>query len=309
MKRYILLFLLAGQLLHGQDLKDTELRTEIKEVTVFLQGAQLTREGSISLNKGKTLLKIENLSPYLDEKSMEIKGEGDFTILSVNHTLNYLNKQKLDERTHGLRDQSDSLLLEISYKNAELEVLQEKSQLLDINKKLGHGEQGSDLDKLREVVDYYTQEITQIKKRQISIRQDILRLRKKKLDLENELNTLREEPDLPTSEIEITVSAEQKVEAKIFAKYLVSNVGWFPKYDVRVENVQSPVQLTYKAEVFQQCGEDWEQVKLKFSNVDPRKSGLAPTLKPWQLTYARLTRTYVGPNFETSGAEGIDFTV
>jgi len=71
----------------------------------------------------------------------------------------------------------------------------------------------------------------------------------------------------------------------------VGNAGWFPKYDVRVANVQSPVQLTYKAEVFQQCGEDWEQVKLKFSNVDPRKSGLAPTLRPWQLTYARLTRT------------------
>jgi len=223
MKRYILLFLLAGQILYGQDLKDTELRTEIKEVTVFLQGAQLSREGSISLNKGKTLMKIKNLSPYLDEKSMEIKGEGDFTILSVNHTLNYLNKQKLDERTRGFRDRSDSLLLEISYKNAELEVLQEKSKLLDINKKLGHGEQGSDLNQLREVVAYYEQEITQIKKRQISIRQEILVLRKKKLDLENELKTLREKPDLPTSEIEITVSAERKVQAKIFAKYLVGN--------------------------------------------------------------------------------------
>lgn len=291
MKRYILLFLLAGQILYAQDLKDTELRTEIKEVTVFLQGAQLTREGSISLNKGKTLLKIKGLSPYLDEKSMEIKGDGDFTILSVNHSLNYLNEQKRDEKTELIREKADSLELEISYKKAELGVLSEKSKLLDVNKKLGVGEAGSDLSQLKETVAYYEQEIGLIKKREIQINHEIRKINKKQLQLEKELRVMNEEPDLPTSEIEITVAAERRVEAKLFAKYLVSNAGWFPKFDVRVENVQSPVLLTYKAEVFQQCGEDWDQVKLKFSNVNPRKSGMAPSLKPWRLTYARFTRT------------------
>ena len=100
---------------------------------------------------------------------------------------------------------------------------------------------------------------------------------------------MNEEPDIPSSEIEITVAAEKKAEASFFLKYLVSNAGWYPKYDVRVESVEKPVNLTYKAEVFQLCGEAWEQVKLRFSNVNPHKSGLAPLLKSWKLTYERYT--------------------
>ncbi|MDW3647232.1 MAG: mucoidy inhibitor MuiA family protein [Bacteroidia bacterium] len=289
MRPYALILLLLTQSLFAQDIKDTELETKIKGVTVFLEGAQISREGKIQLQKGKSILVVKDLSPYLDEKSLEVKGEGDFTILSVNHKFNYLNEKKANEEIDNLRDRADSLNLEIAYKNAELEVLAEKIKLLDANKSLGHKDTGANLNQLREAVQYYEQEISQIKRREIQIKQEILGIDKEFVKLEKELKVLNEEPDMPSSEIEITVAAEAKTEGSFFLKYLVSNAGWYPKYDVRVESVEKPVQLTYKAEVFQQCGEDWEQVKLRFSNVNPNKSGLAPLLKSWKLTYERYT--------------------
>ncbi|MEL6257275.1 MAG: mucoidy inhibitor MuiA family protein, partial [Bacteroidota bacterium] len=284
-----LILLLLTQSLFAQDIKDTELESKIKGVTVFLEGAQISREAKINLKKGKTILVVKKLSPYLDEKSLEVKGEGDFTILSVNHKFNYLNEKKANEEIDNLRDRADSLNLEVAYKNAELEVLTEKIKLLDANKSLGHKDSGADLNQLREAVQYYETEISQIKRREIQIKQEIIAIDKEFVKLEKELKALNEEPDMPSSEIEITVAAEQKTEASFFLKYLVSNAGWYPKYDVRVESVEKPVQLTYKAEVFQRCGEDWEQVNLRFSNVNPQKSGLAPQLKSWKLTYERYT--------------------
>jgi len=75
----------------GQNFKEKELKTEIKEVTVFLNGAQIFETGTTTIPSGKTTLRIKNLSPFLDDKSIQVKAEGDFTILSVNHKLNYLN--------------------------------------------------------------------------------------------------------------------------------------------------------------------------------------------------------------------------
>jgi hypothetical protein len=47
--------------------------------------------------------------------------------------------------------------------------------------------------------------------------------------------------------------------------------------------------LTYKAEVFQNTGVDWKNVKLRFSNGDPNQSGVLPELNTWNLNYARNT--------------------
>ena len=45
-----------------------ELKTNIDHVTVYLQGAQITRTGEYILKPGRTALQIKALSPHLDAK-------------------------------------------------------------------------------------------------------------------------------------------------------------------------------------------------------------------------------------------------
>ncbi|MEQ8812441.1 MAG: DUF4140 domain-containing protein, partial [Imperialibacter sp.] len=61
-------------LLSAQPLKETELKTTIGEVTVFLQGAQITRTGKVDIANGKSALVLKGLSPHIDEKSIQVKG-------------------------------------------------------------------------------------------------------------------------------------------------------------------------------------------------------------------------------------------
>ena len=58
----------------GQVPKEKELKTEIKEVTVFFKGAQVFESGSVAIPAGKTLLQVKGLSPYLDKKKPAGKG-------------------------------------------------------------------------------------------------------------------------------------------------------------------------------------------------------------------------------------------
>jgi len=65
----------------------------------------------------------------------------------------------------------------------------------------------------------------------------------------------------------------------------VNNAGWYPSYDIRVDDITKPVTIFYKANVFQSTGIPWKDVKLSFSNATPWIAGDVPALNPWFIDY------------------------
>ncbi|MEI9808908.1 MAG: DUF4139 domain-containing protein [Bacteroidota bacterium] len=51
--------------------------------------------------------------------------------------------------------------------------------------------------------------------------------------------------------------------------YLVKQSSWYPTYDVRVQDISQPISLQMKANINQQSGEDWKEVKLFLSHRQP----------------------------------------
>ncbi|WP_415223145.1 DUF4139 domain-containing protein [Psychroserpens sp.] len=45
----------------------------------------------------------------------------------------------------------------------------------------------------------------------------------------------------------------------------VSEAGWFPIYDIKADKINEPLQLSYKAQVYQNTGTDWNDIKLTLS--------------------------------------------
>lgn len=281
--------LLVLNVAFGQDFNEKELKTGIKEVTVFLTGAQIFETGETIVPGGKTLLKIKNLSPFLDDKSIQVNAEGDFTILSVNHKMNYLSELEKSAEIDSLRKLIESVGLSISRENARLEVLKEKLSLLNENKNLGGQNAGVSIVQLKQAIDFYESEISKIKEEEINIRKTIELKIQEQTRLENQLREKNQQNVLPSSEIEVRISADSQVNGKFQITYVVANAGWYPKYDIRVQNIQNPLELTYKAEVYQNTGVDWKNVKLRFSNGNPNQSGVIPELRTWNLNYARNT--------------------
>ena len=90
---------------------------------------------------------------------------------------------------------------------------------------------------------------------------------------------------LPSGEISVTVSSEKQVSAKLSFSYVVTNAAWYPSYDIRVDDIKNPVKIFYKANVFQNSGVDWKDVRLSFSNATPWVAGDIPVLYPWFIDY------------------------
>ncbi len=118
----LFIFLACAQAfgLFAQENPVKEINSEVEQVTVFFANAQITRQKSLSVEPGKTSLKFQNLSPYINPKSVQVKVDGSVTVLSVNHQLNYLDDM---EKPRELSD------LETKYKSVEGKIKVEQAHL------------------------------------------------------------------------------------------------------------------------------------------------------------------------------------
>lgn len=291
MKKLTLLFTLClvAFFAFSQEIKEATFKSEIKEVTVFLSGAQVFETSSGQISAGESFILIKGLSPYLDEKSIQVKGMGDFTIQAVNKRLDYLSEQKNGEKVQALQDSILAIQRNQSIELGRLEVLKEKVGLLNANRNIGGTQNGSSLTQLKQAMDFYDAELMKIKAEELKIQANIQKENSEMNKLRNQISAMQASSNESTSEIRIRVKADRAGSASFEINYLVANAGWYPKYDVRVKNVSSPLSLTYKAEVYQNTGVDWKEVKLRFSNGNPNQGGQIPDLEKWELNFARLT--------------------
>lgn len=274
--------------LSAQEFKEKNVKTQIAEATVFLNGAQLTQKGTTRLEKGNTALIISGVSPYLDPNSLQVKGEGNFTVVSVNHRKNYLAETPQSRKIDSLKQIVQKLDDELASISARKEVLNEKQSLLNQNKDMNRN-QNISLAQLKSAMDFYDTELSQIKKEALNLQKQQKEAEENRQKINNQLNAFQGKANPPQSEVVVRVEAEQTVSAEFTLTYLVANAGWFPKYDIRLDDIEQPLNLRYKAEVFQNTGVDWNNVKLVFSNGDPNQSSVTPELETWRLNYARNT--------------------
>ena len=258
-------------------------------MTIFLSGAQIFESAQGNFPSGESIVVIKGLSPYLDEKSIQVKGKGNFIIQGVNRRLDYLSEKNIGEEVKKLEGEIETIQRNQSRENSRLEVLNEKISLLSANKNLGGNQISTSTASLKQALDFYDAELTAIKKEELQIKANMQEEDQKLNSLRSQLVGLQASDTKSTSEIRIKIKATTAGTASFELNYLVQNAGWYPKYDIRVKDVSSPLSLNYKAEVFQNTGVDWKNVKLRFSNGNPSQGGQMPEIDKWELNYARLT--------------------
>lgn len=297
----LIVSLIFSNLLFSQEFKVQEIKTDVTEVTVFIEGAQVIRKKNIELTTGKSILKFVNLSPFIDPKSVHVKVEGEITVLSVNHQQNYLDKLEKSRELQDLEKALKAIESKIKQENTYLSIIREELAFLQENRAIGGKNDQINITNLKQVSDFYSIKLTALKLKEIERNDTLEDLDKQKTDIQNQINTVSGKKEFPTGEILVKVDAVKNDKFSFEISYVVVNTGWFPSYDIRAKNINEPVQLVYKANVKQDTKEDWNNVKLKFSSSDPNVSGVAPELKTYFLNYHTLPPSYKLKNNGVSG--------
>lgn len=259
--------------------------SKITDVTVFLSKAQVTRVIKTQLGPGKTNLVVNGLTSMLDPQSIQVSGKGAFTILGTSHQQNYLNELNMPKSLRLLKDSIELLQKQVTLEQSQKEILNKEEQMLLSNQKIGGTNQNLSVAELKAMADFYRSRLGEIVTSRMKQDEKITKINHRIIKLQQQLNSQNELYQRNTSEIIISVSAEAPVNADLELNYVVSNAGWTPEYDIRALNTKSPIQLNYKANVFQSTGEEWKNVKLKLSTANPNESGLKPELVAWYLNF------------------------
>jgi uncharacterized protein (TIGR02231 family) len=264
---------------------DKPVDSKISKVTVFLNRAQVTREVKTRLEPGKTNLILSGLTAQLDQQSIQVSGKGNFIILGISHNQNYLNEFKPPRPLQVLKDSLFFYKSQLSVEQNQSGILSKEEQMLLANQKIGGGQQNLTVTELKAMADFYRARLSDIGLAKIKTDERIGKLNERIARLSRQINEQSDLYKRNTSEIVISVSSEVSGAAELEVNYVVANAGWYAVYDLRGINTKSPVQLNYKANVYQNTGEEWNSVKLKLSTANPSLGGLKPELFPWYLNF------------------------
>lgn len=254
--------------------------SELKTVTVFQQGAQEYRNIKASLPAGLTTLVVKNLSPNIDNQSIQVGGKGDIIIKSVQHQINYLNQQAKPKDMITMEDSIESIQLTLEKTAAKRDALVEQQNMILQNKSIGGQQTGVKAIELEDVADFVVERLTSIKTELVDIRVKEKKLNEIKNKLQNQLNELYNKRNRSTSEVLILVQAKTATNVDLDMNFYVSGAGWSPVYDIRATEGKNTVQMSMRANVFQNTGIEWKNVKLTLSTGNPSLGGNKPNLSP-----------------------------
>ncbi|SNZ00036.1 DUF4139 domain-containing protein [Flagellimonas pacifica] len=301
MKKLLFLFVLCPLLVLANDKK---IPSKIKDVTVYLSGAQIYRKAQCQLKEGKNELIFTGLSPKIEESSIQISGLQSVSILSMSYDLNYLEKAESSPQVKEWEDQ----ILKIQHKTTMLKNtivgLEEEEKVITTNRLVSADNQMLDLERVKQISTYYRERITAIKNEIFKTNLEINKFKLEISKLQKQLAEVNNAPEEEQGELTITFDAPIAANLNLSISYLVRDAGWIPNYDIKSKKLNAPIDLAYKAHVYQKTGKDWDNVKVTLSTGNPNINVSKPNLGT---KYLNFVSRYAKRNRNTPKKKGYTY--
>jgi len=277
MKKIILLSIL---LINLSVFAQTVIDSKIKLVTVFKQQAEITREAKINLIAGTQEIILTGISTRINPSSLQTQiNESGITLLSVKYERNYLLSKKNNPEIKNLQVQLQNLKEDILWINTQKNILDSTLQILNKNQDLG-GKSGFTPNQVIELVNAYKTKSLEIRKELNTLKKQETKLDIELMRIENQLNEKNAIFNAPSGNIVMKIDSKSPKKIVLKCIYAVSNAGWIPLYDLRSSGITENVKLNYKANVYQNTGQDWSNVTMVVSTGNPAQNNDRPILSP-----------------------------
>jgi uncharacterized protein (TIGR02231 family) len=269
--------------------QEVSRQSKVTDVVVYRSMGRETRKTDARVPKGATDIVLSGVTTQMIDGSLQVAVKGEATLLSATVRINYFvetEQEPKDPKLDKLRDSIQNIDAQMRWITEEQIIHQSELNMVIELLKPANPKEGYKPADLNAMMDIYHVRVTDLKKKiyDLTLRQESCENRKNKF--QGQLNEMgqKKRPD-PVKEIVLSFNSEVDCEIELRCGYLVQGAGWTPMYDLYVENTSKPVDLTYKAKVFQQTGMDWKDVKLTISTSNPSLNNNRPLMSPKYIDY------------------------
>ncbi|EIG58853.1 MULTISPECIES: mucoidy inhibitor MuiA family protein [unclassified Bradyrhizobium] len=272
---------------------ELDATSAIDTVTVYPDGATVTRVIAVDLPSGDSTLIAKDFPLGLDTSSIRVEGEGGAkltigTIDARTPRAAPVNLPELDKRIEALNDQRADLQGAIDSANARRKFAEHFAEASPA----GIGDKGE----ARPIAEWRTAFATvgeEIASADTAVRDATRKMR----EIDRQIGQLEiERKAKPPSKLEVRmdIAVPAATKATLRVTYNVRNARWLPLYDARLDtgakDRKPQLELVRRAEVTQSTGEDWSNVTLGVSTVRIGRGGSAPELNSLVAQYPQVPK-------------------
>lgn len=269
-------------------------QAQILSARVYSNAAELKHKASAQIASGTSEIVITNVSNYLNENTVQISVPKYVTVMSVQFTNAYVEEYDNNRDSPLVKPVKE----EIEKKENELKTLQNQLtaerksiELLDKNQSMSNAQNFS-VAELTKLLDFY-------KAKRAELSNSVNKLESREKELNEELATLKGKLTFNQTASEktsqgkliVNVMSSQAGTLPMEVSYLSDGANWYPSYEMRIDKINEPIQMLYKAQVQQNTGIDWKNIRLSLTSGPANQNTFAPELQPWFLDYYYNTVT------------------
>lgn len=279
---------------------DVLAKSKIETVTVFPQGAEVTRVAKVRIEKGDHTIVLNELPGQTLGSSIRVEGKASARLVigSVDNRRTHItsqdqanlqaNRQRIEGEIEKLRDARVVLENAIAAANSQKALLDNLARLPTVATPAGTSSGQQDWGAILSLIGTRMGEVnktvheSRLKQRDID---------KAIVDLQKELALLAPK-EMDRTEVKVYVTADAPLEATLTVRYQVPSASWNAFYDARLETgtkaANPKLHLIRRASIAQTTGEDWEDVSLLLSTTRPGRGTAAPDMRTVTVDYEPL---------------------
>ena len=258
----------------------------LDKVTLFLQGAELQGQATVSLKKGESEIVLTGIADGIKPDSInvgfDVKSNVKILSVSLDEKHPKINENSseinaLDQQLLQLQNKLNTTIIQLKAVNEQIELL--KGNRLEKLTKIDN----DDLAQLKKVMDFIKTNLVIALDEQYQLQQEIEQLTFQVTECQTKIDKQKQAQEALVSAVVVKVHAQNDITLPVTLSYITNKAGWKPVYDIQVKDIDSPLQLTYKADIYQNSGIDWQDINFSLSTSQPRESLKSSELWTWHI--------------------------
>lgn len=262
---------------------------QISAVTVFGDRAEVTRSAKVELKPGSQQVRFKGIPEALFRDSLQLKTAGPLILQDIRLDTVYLD-EVADATARKLHDEMELLLgqrREVSLATARID--KQAKALESIWSGLTSRGEGvapvMDPAQWSVMLDFQSKRLAELDEKRLALEMRASELSRQISELQEKINQYQASGKRTRTDVIAVLESQSAGEFPLALTYQTRGARWAPNYQIRADSKDDTVQVSYRAEVVQNTGEDWSDVALSLSTAQPHIEGQAPELEPWWVSF------------------------
>jgi uncharacterized protein (TIGR02231 family) len=260
--------------------KEITKEVTVNQATVYLKGAKVTASTTVNLTRGKNYVRLENLPRDLNPNTISVNLPKSVDMMSILPEFQTAKPFEADAEELRLLDEIKKNQRQIELLNLQIKTLNAEKAIIDNNKQIVAHDKATNVEQLEKLTAFYSKKVLEIENAIFSLNEKRQDLVDKNKDINEKIKNRRPKNKVLGYDVVLELDTKTDQAAEITISYLVENAGWVPSYDIRAKSDKKAVEINYKGKIYQNTGQEWNNIKLSVSSYRPNLNTQRPILHP-----------------------------